>query len=371
MVRAIPLVLAVTASVVHADPRPLKTIELSPDRRWAPSGIEVKRGATLTIVARGAITSGGIEVGPAGVRGTRALADPEARYPVSDAPPRSLVGRFGEAAPFAIGERATVTAPADAALWLGINDDQPARNRGHWTIEIWQGRLPESSAGDDGGAALEGSTWHTCAGAADTVQLGRDGQARMASVDCGGGRWRRDGARVTFACGALVFEGALDGVDLKGTIARRTGGAREPYCLRRGLHIAPGSQPADASAAGPDDVLRGAATRTGGGVRVRTVAKLANGACPSGAHPDGGQCAQCPDGTAWKPSGICRGPCPSGSIEWNDACYHCPSGSTWIGEGLCRRPCPAGDIDWAGACYSCRPGFTWAGDGWCKPAGAP
>jgi hypothetical protein len=47
----------------------------------------------------------------------------------------ALIGRIGNGAPFAVGNQ-TITAPASGVLFLGVNDDQHADNKGNFQVVI-------------------------------------------------------------------------------------------------------------------------------------------------------------------------------------------------------------------------------------------
>jgi hypothetical protein len=115
------------------------SIAVPANMRWVNTNIRVRRGQTVTFNATGEIQlSGdpGDRATPAGsVRG---------RYPTGSGAMRNvlagaLVGRVGAAA-FGIGNQTTpLTMPADGVLYLGVNDDTPADNRGEFRVTITPG----------------------------------------------------------------------------------------------------------------------------------------------------------------------------------------------------------------------------------------
>ena len=66
--------------------------------------------------------------------------------PVTTAPPGVLIAGIGDAAPFAIGARASFESPASGMLWLGANDDDTRDNAGRMTVHVTLEQPPETAA---------------------------------------------------------------------------------------------------------------------------------------------------------------------------------------------------------------------------------
>jgi hypothetical protein len=56
--------------------------------------------------------------------------------PMANVPVGALLGRVGPVAVFAIGNQTSLTMPADGRLFLGVNDDQVADNKGEFTVDV-------------------------------------------------------------------------------------------------------------------------------------------------------------------------------------------------------------------------------------------
>jgi len=105
------------------------------NQQWVSTGLNVRRGETLTFQSSGEIRLSGDPNDVAAVTGSKAQ-----RYSAS-APLRenfvgALIGRIGNGAPFAIGDQTTIAAPASGLLWIGINDDHVADNSGQFNVVI-------------------------------------------------------------------------------------------------------------------------------------------------------------------------------------------------------------------------------------------
>jgi hypothetical protein len=118
-----------------------QTLTVSADRSWLDTGIEVEPGMQLEVSA-----SGTIEIGNnrrAGPEGNRAAMMRTSTYPVPNAGVGALIAKIryrrgGDSNLLVIGAGQTVIAePGEyGRLWLGINDDYFADNRGSFTVRI-------------------------------------------------------------------------------------------------------------------------------------------------------------------------------------------------------------------------------------------
>jgi hypothetical protein len=111
------------------------TFTVNANQDWTPTGLTVRKGETLTISSTGQIQLSPDPNDTATVDGAKS-----ARYAPQSAMPRALagalIGRIGNGAPFAIGSRTTITAPATGQLFLGINDDGFADNSGSFQVTV-------------------------------------------------------------------------------------------------------------------------------------------------------------------------------------------------------------------------------------------
>ena len=108
-------------------------IPVSATERWTDTALTVRAGDSISIEANGSIQMSGNR------RDTAAPAGSDRNAPgalVSNAPAGMLIGRIGNGAPFAIGARRTVRAPASGRLFLGVNDDYLGDNAGQFEAMV-------------------------------------------------------------------------------------------------------------------------------------------------------------------------------------------------------------------------------------------
>lgn len=103
---------------------------------WTSTGIYVERGQYVSFNGSGEIQLSDDPNDVAGVTGSKT-----GRYaqnaPIPAVPAGALIGRVGEGRPFGIGDqRQPLGMPAAGDLWLGINDDHCADNRGEFHVQI-------------------------------------------------------------------------------------------------------------------------------------------------------------------------------------------------------------------------------------------
>jgi len=103
-------------------------------QRWVDTGLFVERGDVILFDASGDVrlsNNGNDVAGPAGAHSGRRA--PQA--PLASQLAGALIGRIGETE-FAIGNQASMTAPASGRLFLGVNDDHLADNEGHFEVFV-------------------------------------------------------------------------------------------------------------------------------------------------------------------------------------------------------------------------------------------
>ena len=106
---------------------------------WTATGVTVRRGELITFATSGEIqlsTDASDIAGSAGSRNNRTA--PNAPLPSNLT--GALIGRIDNGPAFAIGNQTSVRMPAAGVLYLGINDDHVADNRGEFRVEIRRGR---------------------------------------------------------------------------------------------------------------------------------------------------------------------------------------------------------------------------------------
>jgi hypothetical protein len=111
-------------------------ITVAANQPWTSTGISVRKGQRITFT-----TTGEVQLSDDGNDIATASGAKSARY-AANAPMRNvlagaLIGRIGtNGQPFAIGDNATITAPAAGILYLGVNDDGFADNRGNFQVVV-------------------------------------------------------------------------------------------------------------------------------------------------------------------------------------------------------------------------------------------
>ena len=115
-------------------------VTVNAQQRWTDTGINVRAGDVITLNASGQIQMSddtGDTATPAGSRRGRTAPD----APVQGKLAGGLLARIGEWSPMFVGNNSTVTAPVSGRLYLGVNDDHLADNRGEFTVTVGvQGR---------------------------------------------------------------------------------------------------------------------------------------------------------------------------------------------------------------------------------------
>ncbi|WP_162271358.1 EF-hand domain-containing protein [Luteitalea pratensis] len=110
------------------------TVVVDARQRWTDAGLDVRAGDVLTFSSRGSIqmsNDGNDLASPAGSRTGRGAS----KAPVN-AVAGALIARIGNGAPFLIGDRTSVTAPATGRVQLGVNDDYLEDNRGDFEVIV-------------------------------------------------------------------------------------------------------------------------------------------------------------------------------------------------------------------------------------------
>jgi hypothetical protein len=111
-------------------------IAVTASQPWTSTGRSVRKGQTLSFT-----TTGEIQLSDNADDIANADGSKSARY-AANAPMRNvlagaLIGRIGpNGQPFAIGNMATIVAPASGVLYLGVNDDGFGDNRGSFQVVI-------------------------------------------------------------------------------------------------------------------------------------------------------------------------------------------------------------------------------------------
>jgi len=109
-------------------------ITVQANQPWTSTGMTVRRGQSLSFTSTGEIQLSDDPSDLADANGAK-----KARYaanaPMKQVLAGALIGRIGNGAPFAVGNQ-TIAAPASGVLFLGVNDDGFADNKGNFQVVI-------------------------------------------------------------------------------------------------------------------------------------------------------------------------------------------------------------------------------------------
>ncbi len=113
----------------------LQSIRVNAQQRWTDVVIDVRAGDIITFESSGSIVmsdNAADTASPAGSTTGRRAPD----APILNQLAGGLVARIGNYGPIWIGDRRTLTAPVSGRLYLGVNDDHLADNRGEFTVGV-------------------------------------------------------------------------------------------------------------------------------------------------------------------------------------------------------------------------------------------
>ena len=112
-----------------------ETVRVNSQLRWTDTGITVRAGDVINFQSTGQIQlsdNGSDMAGVAGSVSRRTAPD----APINGVYAGALIGRIGAYSPFGIGDQGTITAPVSGRLYLGVNDDHLADNRGEFVVTL-------------------------------------------------------------------------------------------------------------------------------------------------------------------------------------------------------------------------------------------
>ena len=122
------------------DPLPAGGIRVPGNATWVATPLFVRKGDRITFN-----TTGRVQLSDDANDVAHAAGSLRQRYANGSPLPQNfagaLIGKIGNSAPFAIGDVASITAPFDGQLYLGINDDEVGDNRGEFTVILGHTRL--------------------------------------------------------------------------------------------------------------------------------------------------------------------------------------------------------------------------------------
>lgn len=110
-------------------------IVVAANQQWVSTGITVGRNQTVQFQSTGEVRLSAEQADLASINGSATQ-----RYAAGSPMPRvlagALIGRVGNGAPFAIGSQTSVQMPAAGILYLGVNDNSPNDNEGHFNVVV-------------------------------------------------------------------------------------------------------------------------------------------------------------------------------------------------------------------------------------------
>lgn len=119
---------------------PAGAIRIPANQEWTATPVAVRAGERITFSVTGTIVlsdAQGDTAGPAGSLQMRKAPN----APLQENYAGCLIARIGNSKPFAIGNIATpISMPASGQLYLGINDDHVADNKGEFYVQLSRGR---------------------------------------------------------------------------------------------------------------------------------------------------------------------------------------------------------------------------------------
>jgi hypothetical protein len=111
-----------------------RTIQVSAQRQWTPTGIVVRRGDTVQFSSSGEVrlSADAADTSPVTGRQNRRGTN----YTLPSTLGGALIGRVGNGQAFGIGDQASVPMPGNGELFLGVNDDVFTDNGGEFTVTV-------------------------------------------------------------------------------------------------------------------------------------------------------------------------------------------------------------------------------------------
>lgn len=110
-------------------------VMVAANTRWTSTGVSVREGDVVRIESAGTVqlSVDGADTSSPGGAGSGRRA-PSA--PMPDRPAGGLIARIGNGPPIFVGADSTLRANASGELYLGVNDDYLADNRGEFRVKI-------------------------------------------------------------------------------------------------------------------------------------------------------------------------------------------------------------------------------------------
>jgi hypothetical protein len=104
---------------------------------WVDTGIQVRSGQMVAFKSSGETILSGDDTDTASPGGAHNGRQGGMRAQLPNIAAGALIGRVGQGAPFGIGDQTqALRMPGTGTLFLAVNDDRPADNRGEYFVEI-------------------------------------------------------------------------------------------------------------------------------------------------------------------------------------------------------------------------------------------
>lgn len=103
--------------------------------RWTRTNVEVRRGEVLRIESTGVVQLSA-RADDTSTPGGAASGRRAPSAPLPDRPAGGLIARIGNGVPLFVGADSSVRANATGRVYLGVNDDELADNRGEFRVKI-------------------------------------------------------------------------------------------------------------------------------------------------------------------------------------------------------------------------------------------
>ncbi|HEX6162545.1 MAG TPA: hypothetical protein VFZ31_04210 [Vicinamibacterales bacterium] len=112
-----------------------ESVRVNSQMRWTDTGIIVRAGDVIRVQSSGQVQLSDNSSDMAGVAGSvNRRKAPDA--PIGEVLAGALIARIGSYPPFGIGDQSQITAPVSGRMYLGVNDDHLADNRGEFIVSL-------------------------------------------------------------------------------------------------------------------------------------------------------------------------------------------------------------------------------------------
>jgi len=111
-----------------------RSIQVSAQRQWTPTGIIVRRGQAVQFSSSGEVRLSADAADTSQVPGRENRRG--VKYTLPSTLGGALIGRVGNGQPFGIGDQTSVPMPGSGELFLGVNDDEFSDNSGEYSVTV-------------------------------------------------------------------------------------------------------------------------------------------------------------------------------------------------------------------------------------------